>query len=557
MQSSGGTYSGDLLLDFTTHLVYKDQSLAEQGEKYATAKSWGIPVLPFAWLQDSAKRKRILPSSFVPQPALPDTASPATKLQQLCLHDDRPNILAAAHRPMRSSPVEVQAPSEPVKLPIDAGSQLHGPGTLHDMAQHQSHLQITQSSEAAELASCHGSCEPGQLEQDVPSFEDPQDADGSETCSNRSDIGAAGCDIELQADAAQTKAPGPLPTDDLIIPDSQPDNSLGFGAVQLTVPVTSSANEPGFAWAEPDASGQAHFMTSIPDSPLDVMTGTSYQLEHEKLLRLRSSPGADWHHSIQISGQQQPLDCLVADSSEASPGHSCEAVPDTEPQASPSTSLPAHPSLFAAPAATSSSTDSRPASVTPNLEAMHADAPPKEHQQKEQLHQLWQQGHLQHLQGQQQQGRQLPQPQPQQPPQSVCSSSAGSPSTSYASHAFVIEDSDSESDFQPLKPARPSSSSSHSSAHRANMPAVCKPVQHGKRGVVPVKLMSRYPRGTSVKEHYGLASLKGVQFAEQLQVGRHSPTPYHCASSHLLTTLPAVAASGFFQHCTAHQHNCC
>lgn len=36
--------------------------------------------------------------------------------------------------------------------------------------------------------------------------------------------------------------------------------------------------------------------------------------------------------------------------------------------------------------------------------------------------------------------------------------------------------------------------------------------------VAPVKLMSRYPRGTTVKERHGLASLKGVQFAEQLQV---------------------------------------
>lgn len=530
MQSSGGTYSGDLLLDFTTHLVYKDQSLAQQGEKYATAKSWGIPVLPFAWLQDSAKRKRLLPSSFVPQTTLPDAASPATKLQQLCLHEDRPDILAAAHRPMCSSPVEVQAPSEPVKLPIDAGSQLHGPGTLHDMAQQQSHLQITQSSEAAELASCHGSCEPGQLGQDMPSFEDPQDADGSETCSNRSDIGAADCEIELEADGAHAEAQGPPPTDDLIIPDSQPDDSLGFGAHQLTMPVTSSSGEPGFVGAEPDASGQAHVSTSIPDSPLDVMTGTSYQSEHEKLLSLHSSTGADWH-SIQIPERRQPLDCLVAGASEASPSHSREAVPDTEPQASPSTSLPAHPSLFAAPAGSSSSTDSRPASVTPDLEAMHATTPPKQHRQKEQLHELQQQGRLQHLQGQQQQGRQ--QPQPQQPSQSVCSSSTGSPSTSYASRALVIEDSDSESDFQPLKPARPSTSSFHSSAQQANRPAACKPVQHGKRGVVPVKLMSRYPRGTSVKEHYGLASLKGVQFAEQLQVGRHSPTPYHCASSHL------------------------
>lgn len=40
----------------------------------------------------------------------------------------------------------------------------------------------------------------------------------------------------------------------------------------------------------------------------------------------------------------------------------------------------------------------------------------------------------------------------------------------------------------------------------------------GEGGLVPLKLMARHPRGTTVKEHHGLASLKGVQFAEQLQV---------------------------------------
>ena len=40
----------------------------------------------------------------------------------------------------------------------------------------------------------------------------------------------------------------------------------------------------------------------------------------------------------------------------------------------------------------------------------------------------------------------------------------------------------------------------------------------GEGGLVPLKLMARHPRGTTVKEQHGLASLKGVQFAEQLQV---------------------------------------
>lgn len=40
----------------------------------------------------------------------------------------------------------------------------------------------------------------------------------------------------------------------------------------------------------------------------------------------------------------------------------------------------------------------------------------------------------------------------------------------------------------------------------------------GEHGVIPLKLMARHPRGTSVKAHHGMPSLKGVQFAEQLQV---------------------------------------
>lgn len=46
----------------------------------------------------------------------------------------------------------------------------------------------------------------------------------------------------------------------------------------------------------------------------------------------------------------------------------------------------------------------------------------------------------------------------------------------------------------------------------------CRPEGQEQNGIVPVKMMSRFPRGTTVKEHHSLVSLKGIQFAEQLQV---------------------------------------
>ena len=48
--------------------------------------------------------------------------------------------------------------------------------------------------------------------------------------------------------------------------------------------------------------------------------------------------------------------------------------------------------------------------------------------------------------------------------------------------------------------------------------SMCRPGEQEQKGVIPVKMMSRFPRGTTVKEHHSLVSLKGVQFAEQLQV---------------------------------------
>lgn len=93
VNSSGATYSGDLLEGFTTHLVYKDLNAAKCGEKYATALEWGIPVLPFSWLTESAAHQQLLPADAVPRVLTAEGLTcPATKLQmlslQVCLSDN-------------------------------------------------------------------------------------------------------------------------------------------------------------------------------------------------------------------------------------------------------------------------------------------------------------------------------------------------------------------------------------------------------------------------------------------------------------------------------------
>lgn len=86
VQSSGGTYSGDLLEDYTTHLVYKDLAAARRGEKYTTALAWGIPVLPFSWLEQSLAQQRLLPANCqTSTETMTALASPATKLHMLSL----------------------------------------------------------------------------------------------------------------------------------------------------------------------------------------------------------------------------------------------------------------------------------------------------------------------------------------------------------------------------------------------------------------------------------------------------------------------------------------
>ena len=506
MQSSGGTYSGDLLLDFTTHLVYKDLSVAEQGEKYATAKSWGIPVLPFSWLQDSAEGNKLLPCMYRPCTVQQEAASPALKLQQLCLQDHLPSTVVVAQVPLHISlrPSTDQDDFESVKVPQDASSQVRGLSMLHSTDQQPSHERLN-------LMSCRGSFDPAEPE---PPLDHAQGADSSKTCSNRSDL--ADCETAHQSsdpDAPIEDQP-PQTSDDLIIPDSQPDDSLPSCANQAVTALIAEAQSAG---AEPTDKSQQQATSSTPDSPLEFSAAFRPRAEYEQIRSSTCSTVAEACCSPDSSDQQQSLHQSALDASATSPSNRCEAVPDTELQTSPSISFPAQLSLPETPGTSSSciadctsasspsDLDSQPAKQQSELSQLQQQKP----QQQEEQQRVHQQLHSQMCQ------QQL------QPRQSVCSSSTGSPGTSYASRAFVIEDSDPESDFQPLKPARPSTSSFHSSAQATCRPRAYHMLQLGETGdstVVPVKLMSRYPRGTTVKERHGLASLKGVQFAEQLQV---------------------------------------
>ncbi|DBA94726.1 TPA: hypothetical protein ACH3X1_002280 [Trebouxia sp. C0004] len=511
VQSSGGTYSGDLLLEFTTHLVYKDLSIAEQGEKYATAKSWGIPVLPFSWLQDSAEGKKLLPSTYRLCTPQQEAAFPSLKLQQLCLQDHLPSTTIIAQGPLHTSvcPSTDQDDSGSVKVLQDASSQVRGLSMLHSTD--PSHERLN---EASNLMSCHGSFDPAEPE---PPLNNAQDADNSETCSNRSDL--ADCEAAHQSsdpDAPIEDQP-PTTSDDLIIPDSQPDDSLPSCADQAVMPVTALVAEAQSAGAEPADKIQGQATSFISDSPLECTAACSSRAEYEQTRSSSCSTVAETCCSSGHSDQQPFPEQSAFDASATSPTNSCEAVPDTELQTSPSISVPAQLSLSEVRGTSSSYIMDCTSTIGPaDLESQGAEQQSEDtqlQQQKPQQQEEQQQVHQPLHPHARQQQLQLP--------QSVCSSSTGSPGTSYASRAFVIEDSDSESDFQPLKPTRPSTSSFHNSAQATCRPGGHHMLQLGQTGdstVAPLKLMSRYPRGTSVKERHGLASLKGVQFAEQLQV---------------------------------------
>ena len=76
----GARYSGDLIHGVTTQLVCKD-NLVPDNEKIRVASAWGIPIVPHAWLADSAQKGSFLPVDkycLIPSAPKDDTALSAS-----------------------------------------------------------------------------------------------------------------------------------------------------------------------------------------------------------------------------------------------------------------------------------------------------------------------------------------------------------------------------------------------------------------------------------------------------------------------------------------------
>lgn len=63
-QDCGAEYSGDLKQGVTTHLVCSDSTGTAASAKLQRAAEWGIPALQWAWLKQSAARRRLLPTGL-------------------------------------------------------------------------------------------------------------------------------------------------------------------------------------------------------------------------------------------------------------------------------------------------------------------------------------------------------------------------------------------------------------------------------------------------------------------------------------------------------------
>lgn len=57
IESNGGTYSGDLIMGTTTHLIVKDP----KGAKFDAAKLWKVPIVRVEWVQESISNGYCLP----------------------------------------------------------------------------------------------------------------------------------------------------------------------------------------------------------------------------------------------------------------------------------------------------------------------------------------------------------------------------------------------------------------------------------------------------------------------------------------------------------------
>ena len=517
VQSSGGTYSGDLLADYTTHLVYKDLELAKRGEKYVTALSWGIPVLPFSWLQSCAECQSLLADTYMPSIAEPAVASPATKMQQLCLQVDK---ISAQRLPEGQADTQDRASpcAKAHQRPPDIASQVKGQHTTRDNGQVNQQLDST---EDFELLSCIGSCQPdlsdALLTQSLGAS--ATDACRSETCSDSCTPDKIFDELQdlhvpspptaaVTAATAATAAAAPVlssqsSSDEIIIPDSQPDDSTVQSVGQQWTLIMTPVNE--ISTTKTSFSPSTDAPGTIPDTAFDATDHLQSPAEQQ----VSNSPECASAGSLQDVGNMCQVSghTSVSHAGEhASPDDQhCEAVADTELQLlSPSAdTLDAVSGWWAGRSAAGRSQATASCSADAISGVHHQNAQQSlqdakqvaQQQQKQQQQQdvsqqqveqwqgqgqqstlqqqaeTWreQQGMLQQQQQQQQhnllQKRSDTLHQPQQPAQSALSladcSSQGCPGNSDASHAFVLEDSDDEGDFQPVKPSRPSTGSFH------------------------------------------------------------------------------------------------
>ena len=475
VENAGGTYSGDLLLDHTTHLVYKDIDRAKRGEKFVTALSWGIPVLPYLWLQECAHCSSILPETYKPNIAQAADASPATKMQQLRLRDDRPCYVAhtACGLNKSSPPHNALSHRKPLveerRSPLDIASQVSG---QHAMLHSAKDSQRMSSADALDLLSCVGSCQPD-LSQ-APLTQSPSvavnlaDDSASDTCSDHCSPVHSNRELAQASSAPATAAAAGVAHDasspqssthDIILPDSQPDDSTTCQAGQhLTAEASTPASIPNPSQESPG---------TVPDSPLESADQSLLPAERP----LHCSPGdpiadavcttSDSWQACDSPGHQPPACCWEVDA--AVEEQQCEAIPDTEVQGFLLSPADMHVRAQLDAGAASSR------HVPVHLDCQQA-ASESQHdkimlQQQQQQHQPEQQ-QKQQQRCRQQDMLQQPQTHEQHEPDQLSfagSVAQSSPSTSCASRAVVIEDSDDESDFQKAcKPARPSTASSRS-----------------------------------------------------------------------------------------------
>ena len=486
MQSAGGTYSGDLLLDHTTHLVYKDLDLAKRGEKYATALSWGIPVLPFSWLQASAQCRSILPDTYKPVIAQAADASPATKMQQLHLQDDR--LCHVTHTVGRVNAPNLQHQAEPQAevphSPLDIASQVRGQHTVLYPAQTSQHC----SADVFDVPSCIGSCQPDLSEAlltQSPGFTVNLDESGSDTCSDHCGSAQSGQELSeansapAAAAAAAVAAVGVTAglahsvsphssTHDVILLDSQPDDSTTYKAGQH---VMAEAPIPGCISLNRQSPG------TIPDSPLEVTDQPLIATKHPRACIPEDASAnavcglSDSWQACESPGQQPAACCLRGD--DAVEDQRCEAIPDTEMQGPlPSNAdMSIGQQLGADEAGRASSSHasvqverqragSQSGHVPDTLQQQQLQQQPQQHQQQPQQHQQQQKQQKQQRQHDMNQQPETHQQHELDRLSFSASLAQGSPSTSCASRGVIIEDSDDESDFQACKPARPSTASS-------------------------------------------------------------------------------------------------